>query len=174
MPVSIRLIAMDDEFFALAGGGLGKIEAYYCVSLTQSIQLLPGVIEQSRAHLEEFPREPKWGAFLTVDRTRQEAVGTCAFKFAPNSDGEIEIAYFTFPPFENRGIASEMARELVDRARSSPDIRKVIAHTLPEKNASTRVLTKIGMTYCGERIDPEDGKVWRWEMFLPQSATLRP
>ena len=36
-------------------------------------------------------------------------------------------------------------------------------HTLPEPNASTRILEKTGFKRAGETIDPESGPVWRWE-----------
>ena len=39
----------------------------------------------------------------------------------------------------------------------------VRAHTLAERNASTRVLEKCGFGLVGEVVDPEDGPVWRWE-----------
>jgi hypothetical protein len=42
-------------------------------------------------------------------------------------------------------------------------VRTVIAHTLPEENASTRALRGNGFAHAGEVIDPEDGRVWRWE-----------
>jgi RimJ/RimL family protein N-acetyltransferase len=76
----------------------------------------------------------------------------------------VEIAYSTVPGFEGLGVATEMAAELARIALQSPAVRCVIAHTLPEENASGRVLQKVGMTKVGEVIDPEDGKVWRWEM----------
>ena len=38
----------------------------------------------------------------------------------------------------------------------------VIAHTLPERNASCAVLNRNGFTLESEIIDPEDGPVWRW------------
>jgi len=47
---------------------------------------------------------------------------------------------------------------------SSAAVLRVIAHTLPETNASTRVLEKVGMNFVGEVIDPDDGRVWRWQM----------
>jgi hypothetical protein len=31
------------------------------------------------------------------------------------------------------------------------------------RNASTRILERIGMTLIGEVVDPDDGLVWRWE-----------
>jgi RimJ/RimL family protein N-acetyltransferase len=52
-----------------------------------------------------------------------------------------------------------MVREMLARA-GTPIVR---AHTLPERNASTRILEKCGFTFRGEILDPEDGLVWRWE-----------
>jgi len=42
-------------------------------------------------------------------------------------------------------------------------VRLIRAHTLPEPNASTRVLQKCGFEQVGEVTDAEDGLVWRWE-----------
>jgi hypothetical protein len=39
----------------------------------------------------------------------------------------------------------------------------VVAHTLPEENASNRALRSGGFEFAGEVSDPEDGLVWRWE-----------
>jgi hypothetical protein len=60
-------------------------------------------------------------------------------------------------------VASAMAAGLVERARSAVGVRRLRAYTLPEKNASTRVLEKIGFRWLGDAIHPEDGPVWRWE-----------
>jgi hypothetical protein len=38
----------------------------------------------------------------------------------------------------------------------------VTAHTLPEENASTRILRKTGFLFAGPRIHEEDGKIWVW------------
>lgn len=82
----------------------------------------------------------------------------------PNDEGAVEIAYFTYPGFEGQGYATEMARKLIELASGSTAVRRIIAHTLPEANASTRVLERAGMTFVGEVIDPEDGRVWRWQV----------
>ena len=76
----------------------------------------------------------------------------------------MEVAYFTFPGEEGRGIASAMAAALVQVARAGgPEVAVVRAHTLPERNASCRVLEKAAFQHVGTVIDPEDGPVWRWE-----------
>lgn len=60
---------------------------------------------------------------------------------------------------------------LVRFALETKDVKLVRAHTLPEANASTRVLTKCGFRHTEDVVDPEDGPVWRWE--LPRSAASR-
>ena len=89
-------------------------------------------------------------------------VGTCAFR-SPPRDGEVEIAYFTFPEFEGRGFATEMARHLIQVVQDNEPGTRIFAFTLPEKNASNRILQKLGFNFCGERRDEDGLIVWRWE-----------
>ena len=126
--------------------------------------LLQNVAEQTLALFKRtgVTTHP-WSGFLAVNRASDTIVGTCGFKSPPDADGIVEIAYFTFPNFEGRGIASAMAMGLVERAGGSIGVRLLLAHTLPETSASTRVLEKAGFRRVGEVIDPEDGRVWRWE-----------
>ncbi len=85
-------------------------------------------------------------------------------KGGPDATGAVEVAYFTFPVEEGRGIASAMAAELVQLAMSAQSAVVLLrAHTLPEGNASCRVLEKAGFAYVGPVIDPDDGPVWRWK-----------
>jgi RimJ/RimL family protein N-acetyltransferase len=104
---------------------------------------------------------PPWTGYCAV--RDGIPVGTCAFKSAPREDG-VEIAYFTLPAFEGRGIATAMARALVDIARAAqPDI-VVTAQTLPEENASTVILRKLGFARAGTAQDPDAGEVWEWHL----------
>jgi ribosomal-protein-alanine N-acetyltransferase len=107
--------------------------------------------------------ELHWGGYVVIDDSTREVVGSCGFKAKPTEEGTVEIAYFTYPGFEEQGYATAMARKLIDLAIRSPEVRCVIAHTLPEQNPSTHVLSNVGMSCAGEVTDPEDGKVWRWE-----------
>jgi RimJ/RimL family protein N-acetyltransferase len=99
-----------------------------------------------------------WTGYLAEERGA--FVGTCAFK-APPESGVVEIAYFTFPGNEGRGIATAMAQRLVELA-ASHGVTGIKAQTLPERNASTRVLEKLGFGFSGSVIHPEDGEVWEW------------
>lgn len=89
-------------------------------------------------------------------------VGTCAFKSPPDANG-VEIAYFTFPEHEGKGIAKHMASELVTIARQN-GVSTVRAQTLPEANTSTRILERLGFHRTGSVVHPEDGEEWEWKL----------
>ena len=95
-----------------------------------------------------------WVGYLALSGST--VVGTCAFKGPPVA-GSVEIAYFTFPSSEGQGIATEMARRLIDTARQTDPGITVIAQTLPEPNASNAILKKVGFGYSGVVTHPEDG-----------------
>ncbi|HEU5049813.1 MAG TPA: GNAT family N-acetyltransferase [Gemmatimonadales bacterium] len=105
----------------------------------------------------------RWGGYLAVDRSTRALLGTCGFKGAPDEAGRVEIAYFSFPGEEGRGVGTAMARGLIELALRAPEVRTVVAHTLPRQSASTTILKRLGFEHKGEVTDPEDGLVWRWE-----------
>ena len=110
--------------------------------------------------------DPWMHGFAVVHRADRLVIGTGGFKGPPTNDGEArfcEIAYGIVPNYQRQGFATETAAALVDFAIASDNLTLIRAHTFPEPNASTRVLTKCGFTFIGEVTDPEDGQVWRWE-----------
>jgi RimJ/RimL family protein N-acetyltransferase len=101
--------------------------------------------------------------FAIVEIEEEKVIGMCGYKGPPAEDGSVEIAYGLAPAYRGRGYATESTFELVKRAFSSGSVRRVLAHTLPGPNASTKVLVRCGFAHLGEVTDPEDGLVWRWE-----------
>jgi RimJ/RimL family protein N-acetyltransferase len=91
-------------------------------------------------------------------------IGFCSFTGPPSADGMVEIAYGIAPGYQGHGHATEAARAIVDYAFATGQVRIIQAHTLPERNASTRVLEKCGFSFSGEINHPTDGPVWRWEL----------
>lgn len=116
--------------------------------------------------------DPWIHGFHMVHRASGTAIGSCAFKGPPDADAAVEIAYGVDPNHQGRGYATEAAQALVEFAFGSGQVRIVRAHTKPEENASTRVLTKCKFESLGEVVDPEDGLVWRWEL-QPSSGVVR-
>jgi [ribosomal protein S5]-alanine N-acetyltransferase len=160
----IYLINLDHETLHLLQSRADRFCAEHGVSIGSNTAILLDVVAQTTKLMTTVGGDPKWFGYLTIDTITKVIIGTCAFKGPPSKDGSVEIAYFTFPEFERNGYATAMASALIEIASSSPAVEKIIAHTLPETNASTRILQKVGMTFVGEVIDPEDGRVWRWTL----------
>jgi RimJ/RimL family protein N-acetyltransferase len=166
---TIRLFALDQIAWTHLAEDPGVFAVEQRLMLGVEPDLLRSVGQQTAALLHRTGATPPWTGYLAVDRSQDIIIGTCSFTAPPDAEGIVEIAYFTFPPFEGRGYATAMAAALVELAEGGTAIRKVRAHTLPERNASTRVLQKLGFDQIGEAIDPEVGRVWRWE----RDATAR-
>ena len=105
--------------------------------------------------------EPPWTGYLAFED--DTCVGACGFK-SPPQNNRVEIAYFTFPGHESRGMATQMASELIRLAREKMPALTVAAQTLPEENASTSVLKKLRFRLVGALEHPEDGRVWEWQL----------
>jgi len=108
--------------------------------------------------------DPWKDGFAVVHSADSIVIGFCSFTGPPSADEMVEIAYGIAPGYQNRGHATEAAQELIAYAFASGRVRTIRAHTLPQPNASTRVLLKCGFTLIGEVTHAEDGIVWRWEM----------
>ena len=117
------------------------------------------VIESTVRLYERVGWVKPWIGYLAFEN--DECVGTCAFTSAPRND-VVEIAYFTFPGHEGLGVATRMAECLVSMASMSAPAVSVTAHTLPQENASTRVLRKSGFVFTGPVIHAQDGPIWVW------------
>ena len=153
----VTLIEHPDRFEALAGFPAAAGLREFFVSGDVSPEWLDRLRTAAGA-------DPWRHGFFVVEREQRAIIGTAGLKGPPDADGMVEIAYGTVPSCEGRGYATEAAMALVRFARESGDVTLIRAHTLPEANASTRVLTKCGFRHTDDVIDPEDGPVWRWEL----------
>jgi [ribosomal protein S5]-alanine N-acetyltransferase len=107
--------------------------------------------------------DPWVHGFSAVHRESGSVVGSAGFR-GPPADGAVEIAYGVAADDQGKGYATEMAQALVNYAFSFPAIELVRAHTLPNAHPSKRVLAKCGFVYVSDVIDPEDGRVSRFEI----------
>ena len=124
------------------------------------------LVNESLEFYKQAGANAPWTGYLAIETGADLVIGCCGFKGNPSSTGGVEIAYHTFSDYENRGFATAMGHELVRIARQDGGVREVIAHTLPERNASSRVLTKLGFRHRGQLLDPDDGLVWQWRLPL--------
>ncbi|APZ93350.1 GNAT family N-acetyltransferase [Fuerstiella marisgermanici] len=124
-------------------------------------ELLNAVVDSTVALYQKVGFLRPWIGYLAVENGR--ALGTCGFK-SPPANGQAEIAYFTFPEHEGKGVATWMARQIVKRAQDADNCVTIAAQTLPAENASTSILRKLGFRFIGTVEHDEDGTVWEWKL----------
>lgn len=107
--------------------------------------------------------DPYVFGFAVVEGAPRAVIGTVGFKGPPDAEGVVEIAYGIVPGHQRRGMATRAAALATEFAFADDRVRIVRAHTLPERNASTRVLEKCGYRFVAPVDDPDDGPVWRFE-----------
>lgn len=119
-----------------------------------------GIVAHSLARLDAGD-DPAWSTHLFFDDDRRGAlVGNGGWKAAPVG-GSAELGYAVAPACRNRGLASGAVAVLLAQAAAA-GLHTVVAHTLPEGSASTRVLERSGFRHVGD--EHEDGvPVRRWE-----------
>ena len=119
-------------------------------------------LPQTRDALVEHPNGHAWGTRLFVTGDPRELVGWGGFKGPPN-DGVVEVGYEIAEARRGHGLATAATKAMVAEALADDRVTTVIAHTLPERNASSRVLEKVGFAYVGPVT--EDGEaVWRYAL----------
>jgi RimJ/RimL family protein N-acetyltransferase len=125
-------------------------------------ELSPAVTEIVAMNVAFYDRigcSPPWVSYLAIEEGIVVAAG--GFK-GPPKEGKVELAYMTFPPHENRGVATRLAQALTALALRTDERTIVTARTLIERNPSQRVLEKAGFRNAGVVVDPEDGEVLEW------------
>lgn len=79
-------------------------------------------------------------------------------------DGKVEIAYWTFKEFEGQRIASFACKELITISHNADPKLTITAKTVPEQNASTKILENNGFIFREIVQDEEIGDVWMWTL----------
>ncbi len=185
--MGIVLVTVDERLTAPGSEGLAHLRTAGVEHLVEAV--LRSVTDAGTADGQRSGDSAERGAgssgdaelgptFLGVDPDDRQVVGTCGF-LGPTRAGRVEIAFWTFPPFEGRGWATAMTRALVARAFSDPAVHTVVAHTLPERDPASGVLKANGLVRVearrrdespGEGAAPVRGRVWRWELRRPNRA----
>jgi RimJ/RimL family protein N-acetyltransferase len=140
------------------GAALGHDVAAGWVTFTEALQ-------PTRDALAAGPDGAAWGARLFVTGDPPELVGWGGFKGPPN-DGVVELGYEIAESHRGRGLATMATRAMLAEAFSDDAVTAVIAHTLPQRNASNHVLEKVGFTFDGQ-VHEDGDVVWRFLLARP-------
>jgi RimJ/RimL family protein N-acetyltransferase len=115
------------------------------------------------------PHSTRWGPRLFIADEPRVLVGWGGFK-GPPRDGTVELGYAIAPGWRGRGLATSAVHAMVAEAFAAPEARAILAHTLPERGPSVRVLEKTGFVHDAEARDDDVGTVWRFRLDRPAGA----
>lgn len=166
---NLKLIPCELKHFEAILKDQKQLEQMLGVTVFDDWFDFPGVagIEAMRFTYERLKDDPDalgWWTYLFVHVEDNVLVGPGGYNGKADESGMVEIGYAIVPAYRRRGLATEAAQGLIDHAFSHAHIERVDAHTLAERNASTRVLEKAGMKHVGTVSDPDHGEIWHWSL----------
>jgi RimJ/RimL family protein N-acetyltransferase len=144
----------DDKFALVACAREGTI-----ASPCERAREIDQACAATAAMYDRLGFDPPWIGYIAI--SSGTAVGGGSFVGAP-ADNRVEIAYFTLVDHRRTGVATQIARRLVEIARHHAPGIALYANTMPEENVSTRILTRLGFRRIGTDIDDEIGEAWAW------------
>jgi RimJ/RimL family protein N-acetyltransferase len=144
-----------EDFAALLRG-----EGPRALTLPETPVATPEILTMLAELAETVGQDFHPAAWLIVESG--EVVGLCSLKAPPQEGGVVEIGYGVAPSRQGRGAASRAVADVIAWALEEPEVDVVTAETLPDNIPSHRVLIRNGFAHVGERIDPEDGRVFCW------------
>jgi len=133
-------------------------------SLNKKILANPECIELIRIFRDLYLKvgyEKPWTGYFAMS-DNNEIVGVAGFKGKPKN-GKVEISYGTFKNYRRQGIGTMLCHQLVSLALQQNKKIGITARTLPENNASTKILEKNRFNFSALVWDEDDGNVWEWK-----------
>ena len=105
--------------------------------------ILPNVADKTKDYLYST-------LWTLISKNENKMVGDICIVGEPNSEGEIEIGYGTYPEFQKQGFMTEAVEGMITWAKSQPKILSIIASTEKENIASFTILQKNNFLKIGE------------------------
>ena len=96
-----------------------------------------------------------FGSFKVLEVGSSKLLGFAKLEITKEKPNEAELGYMLLPEFWGKGLGSEIAKYLLEVAKSDPDLKRVYAITDPDNIASRKILLKNG--FVSEEVGQIDG-----------------
>jgi len=107
-------------------------------------------LEDARSYILRVPiasyEKNGFGLYLVILKESGKSIGMCGLIKRDQLE-DVDIGYAFLPEFWSRGYAVEAALAVKEYARDVVGLKRLIAITDPENQASIRVLEKIGLRF---------------------------
>lgn len=104
--------------------------------------------------LASEPESAGWAMYFFLRRADRTLIGHGGYVGPPTPDGTVEVGYSVVSSMQNRGYATEATCGLVDHAFADARVAQIIAHTLPDRGPSIRVVEKLGFERSAKAPEP--------------------
>ncbi|MES2655619.1 MAG: GNAT family N-acetyltransferase [Bacteroidota bacterium] len=112
------------------------------------------ILPMVKANQDHFQWFTQW---LIVNKLENITIGGIGCNGLPDKNGEVMIGYYIDKKYENKGYATEATSCLIQWMSENPDLKSIIADTLPDGIQSQKVLQKAGFKLLGS---VEEGIRW--------------
>ena len=107
-------------------------------------------VEKTRQYLQKGPladyQKHGFGRHACLDKTSGEIIGFCGIKYVEQL-GDVDIGYRFLPQYWGKGLATQTSQIIMDYAKHTLGLKRIIGLALPGNAGSIRVLEKLGLTY---------------------------
>ena len=165
----VRLLAADAELMEAALAGDEALAAALGHSVVPGWVSFTEALAPARNALAADPSRAIWGTRLFLAGEPAELVGWGGFK-GPPDEGFVEIGYEIAASRRRQGLASAAVAAMLAEAFADARVKGVLAHTLPERNPSNRLLENAGFVHAGTVQQFEEVEETAWRFILGRPA----
>ncbi|SNR17382.1 GNAT family N-acetyltransferase [Tenacibaculum jejuense] len=87
-----------------------------------------------------------YGRWAVLYKPKDKVIGFAGLKFLPEIN-ETDIGFRFLPEYWGKGIASEVAKEIIKFGFENLNLNRIIGIAMPQNIGSCKVLEKIGLTF---------------------------
>ena len=96
------------------------------------------------------------GLYKVALKVNNISIGMCGL-IKRESLSDVDIGYAFLPEYTGKGYAIEAAKATIDYGKTSLNLKRIVAITSPDNEASIKVLLKLGMKFEGfVKTNPDD------------------
>lgn len=139
----LRTITLDDAAFYLQ---LVNEPAYLANIGDKGIRTIEDAIDSIKKGPIDMQERLGFSLYIVESKQNNIAIGMCGLIKRDGLD-DVDIGYGFLSAYTGQGLASEAATAVVNYARTTIGLPRLVAITAPENAISSRVLEKIGFTY---------------------------
>lgn len=130
--------------------------------------------EEARKYLQEGTiasyREHGYGMYLVLRRDDGASIGVCGLVRRDGLDAP-DLGFALLPPYRAAGYASEACEMVLQHARNTLNVGRLLAIATPDNAASAALLRKLGMRIEGRiRLPGDDTELDVYHLDLNASA----